>query len=184
MAGPNNYTDIITQLAETPSSFEGIGDVSGLKSRFGINPNLVGNIFGARKRALMSGRARALSSASSRMSGRIANPEAMFSPVEGEYAGALGELEGARGTAELSQEQSLTQMLYNILSGQNQFNLSKQGMQMQALGGKLQERQYEENKPGFLDDFLSILSGVGTVASPVAGYLGSKGIAGAISGKY
>jgi len=161
LRGPNTYGDLITQLADLKNPMGNITDTSSLQKTFDINPNLTGSIFGARKRALMGNKARSLSSASARMSGRVANPEAIFSGVEGDYANAFGNLEASQGQAELGQQQYLTQLLYSILQGNNQFEFQRQGMQSQALGGQLQEKQYEENKPGPLDDLLAVLGGAG-----------------------
>jgi len=171
LRGPNKFGDVITQLADLQSTTGGITDKSSLEKTFGVDPNLVGNIFGARKRQLASGRARALSSASARMSTRAATPEVAFGGIESGFADASSNLGAAQGQAELSQQQSLMQMLYNILQGNNQFNLQKNQLQTQALGGQLQEQQYEDSKPGFFDDLMSVLS-FGTQAAGAAGGLG------------
>jgi hypothetical protein len=93
------------------------------------------------------------------MSGRVANPEAVFSGVEGQYAQEMGNLEAAQGGAELSQQQALTQLLYNILQGNNQFKMQGFGLGASVLGQKKAEDQYNEQKPGALDDIMGILAG-------------------------
>lgn len=179
---PNNYADIIQQLADMKSSTAGITDRGSLENTFGIQPNLVGNIFGGRQRQLASSRARALSSASERMSTRNASPETTFGNIESGYANAQSELQSQQGQAQLSQDQYLTNLLYNIFNGNNQFALNKTGMQNQALGGLQQQRQWEASQPGMLDDIMSLVGGAATIATPVLGYLGSKGLSTAISG--
>ena len=180
LRGPNVYGDVITQLADLQSSTAGISNIGSLKSSFGIDPNLVGNIFGGRRKSLASGRARALSSASARMSSRVASPEVKFGGIESGYADALSNLESAQGGAEYDQESKLTQLLYSILQGRDQFNLNKNQLQSQALGGQLQEKQWDASQPGALDDILGILGGAATVANPILGFLGNKAIAGAL----
>jgi hypothetical protein len=154
-----NYSDILSKLANTGSTTAGINTVGDVQSKFGIDPNLTGNIFGARKRALLGDRSRALRSASSRMSGRVANPEVVFSGVESDFAGQMGNLEASQGAAEMGQQQSLMSTLLNILNGNNAFNMSKMGMESSVLGQKKQEDQYNEQKPGALDDIMSVLAG-------------------------
>lgn len=168
LRGPNTYGDLITQLADLKNPMGGITDTGSLKKTFDIQPNLVGNIFGARKRQLANSRARALSSASARMSTRSATPETTFGAIESGFADAFSGLEGAQGQAELDQEQTLTQLLYSILQGNNQFEFQRQGMQSGALAGLNQERQYEEQKPGWFDDFLALLNTGANVAKSVA----------------
>ena len=173
--GPNNYGDIITQLADLKSTTGEINNMGSLKSQFDIQPNLVGNIFGARKRQLAQSRGRALSSASARMSTRSATPETTFGGIESGFADAFSGLEGAQGQAELDQEQSLTQLLYSILQGNNQFNLGKNAMQSSAMGGWNQQQQYEEQKPGLLDDLMSIFNANIQAGKKVAGAMGAGG---------
>lgn len=165
--GPRNYSDLITQLAELKNPTGNITDAESLKGAFDIDPNLTSSVFGSRRRSLFGQRGRSLSSASSRMSGRIANPEAVFSGIEGQFAGALGNLEAEQGNAELNQERYLTQLLYSILQGNSQFEVGRKGMQASALGGKFQEKVYEENKPTWLDDFMAILNSGANVAKAV-----------------
>jgi len=168
--GPNIPRDVITQLADLPYSGAGVKTLEDLKRSYGIGPSRIGDIFGAKRRNLANRRGQALSSASARLGTRVATPESIFTPIEGEFAGAFGELEAQEAGAEVGQENFLTQLLNSVRQGENQFQLGKQGLQLSALGQQFQQDYYEQNQPGWLDD---LLSGIG-VGAQGAGALGWK----------
>ena len=179
---PSSYQDILGQLAGTDYSLGGVNSAKDVRKRFGLSAD-VRSVFGPAKANLATRRAQSLSSASARMGNRYANPEAGFAGIEGEYAGAFGDLESQEANARLGDEQNIAQMLLKILSGGDEFGLRKLGMQSNVLGQKKEEDRYEDSKPGLFDDILAILGGGAQIANPVLGYLGQKGIASAIGSR-
>lgn len=169
--GPQNYGDVITQLSDLQSSTEGISSLEDLRRRYGMKDT--GSLFGAARRNLGTQRAQALSSAATRMGTSSANPEAMFAPIEGQFAGAFGELEGQEAQAGQQQQNFLTQLLQDILTRRDQFGLQKIGMQGSILDRGIQQKFLESQAPGMWDDIIAILS----LASQTAGGAAMAGAA-------
>jgi hypothetical protein len=172
--GPNTYGDVIQGLTQLNPSSEGINTIEDIRKRFGLTAS-PSTAFGSARKNLASQKARTLASTSARMSSRVANPEAIFSGVEGDYANAEGNLEGQQANAELGQQMSFAQMLQSMLQGRDAFNLNKSSQMSQNVGGALQQQNYEESKPGVLDDFLAILKTVGGTAAGAATGAGALG---------
>jgi hypothetical protein len=143
----SGYDDILKQIQDMQNTEAGVTDISSLKSKFGIGET--SQPYNIAKRNLATGKAKSLASTSSRMGSSVANPEALFSGVEGNYASALGTLEEGQANADIGQQDYMANMLDQILRAQNQFNVGKQQNRAGVLGAK----------GGAIGDYMNSLSG-------------------------
>ena len=177
--GPGRFEDILKQVEGLQNFQSGTTDIGSLRTKYGLTS--ANDAFNPMRKNLANRRGQALASASSRMSGRVANPEAVYSGVEGEYANAMGDLEGQAGQAELGQQQFGAGLLDRILSGNTQFGLNKLGLKNQVTGNYL-------NSLSDASTFDDILAGLGTAAKIALPFvMGPLGLipaaAGAVAGK-
>jgi hypothetical protein len=145
-----SYDDLISQIGGMKSGFEGINTTGDVSNKFGVRPfdlggykKQVGATFAPSKRNLANRLAQARSEAGARMSSRNATPEAMFNPIEGQYANAFGDLEGQQANAELGgydkqteQDRYIAGLLQSVLGSQDTYGLNKTSMKAGAMGGK------------------------------------------------
>jgi len=167
--GQDLYGKQLNDIRNSKSEFDGINDIGTLDKKFGLSPFDVTNYnrqvdtsFAPGRANLATGRARALSASANRMGGRSANPESIFNPIEGAYAGAEGQLEGEAGNARLQgfdkQRQSQDEqarMLEEILGQKQGFGERKRG----AMAGGINSYLQTQSPTSLFDD---LISGVGT----------------------
>lgn len=158
--GRSRYGDYLKEIEGLRSSTGDIGNIDDLRKRYGLTSATTA--FDPSRRNLSTQRARALGSASARLGTNVATPESFFAPIEGQYAGAFGELEGRAGEAELGQQRFGAQLLDAIMGRKDQFGLGKLQMKGQGLDKLIQSLSGAST----FDDILAL---AGTAAKFVPG---------------
>lgn len=124
--GTKRYEDILREVEGMKSSLGDISTVGDVRGKFGLGGT--SGLYGAAKRNLATRRGQALSSASARMGSRVANPEAIFSGIEGEFAGAFGDIEQQEAEAGLQDERIVAALLRDILGARDEYGMRKMGL--------------------------------------------------------
>lgn len=166
-----------TQLGGLQNPFAGITDADSAAKKFGLRRD-VSSLFSPVRSALKTqfgqNRGRALSSAATRMGSGTAIPEATFSGLEGELAGAenaaMTDLAQSETTAQLGQEDRIAQILYGAMGQGGQFDLNKltaaMGGQFQAGNAQQSRRLAQEELAGpSAFDWFSTILGAGADAA-------------------
>lgn len=171
-----DFDALLGESDRMQDSFGGISGLNDVQSRFGVKRRTAGDVsrtFDPARRNLATRLARSRAAAAGRLGAGNATPEAMFAPIEAEFANAFGDLESSAAQTglevERGDERYAADLLSWILSGQNQFGLQKQGLRLsnrQAKSAALQDYLNTLDDDSTMDDILGIAGTAANVALP------------------
>lgn len=182
-----DYTDLINGVGGLKSNFGGVNNLQDEYSKFGLSPfdlggyqNQVQRSFAPGKANLATALAKNRGAIASRQGGGSASPEAMFSGAEGNYAQALGGLEGQEGNAMLGgydkqrqSQQFNADFLSNIFGNQDSYQKWKLGVKaglMNDRSGATKDYLGTQSGSSIFDDITGLVSS----GLQTAGSLGFK----------